>query len=287
METELSVGFLGTGKMALALARGWIAAGSVPPERITGTDPLEAARRAFEEQTGASTREGPREVLTRTNVIVIAVKPGRVEEVLSQIAPFASPDHLFLSIAAGIPLRLLEENLVEGAPVVRIMPNTPALVGASATAFSLGMHAGRREADITRNLFSAVGLALELPESLLDAVTGLSGSGPAFVFQIIEALSDGGVACGLPRDTAQQLAAQTILGSARMVLETGEHPARLKDMVASPGGTTIEGIHELERGGLRATLMNAVRAATARSRKLGRGHGGGKRRILSPRGYRS
>ena len=287
METALSVGFLGTGKMALALARGWIAAGSVPPERITGTDPLEAARRAFEEQTGASTREGPREVLTRTNVIVIAVKPGRVEEVLSQIAPFASPDHLFLSIAAGIPLRLLEENLVEGAPVVRIMPNTPALVGASATAFALGMHAGRREADITRKLFSAVGLALELPESLLDAVTGLSGSGPAFVFQIIEALSDGGVACGLPRDTAQQLAAQTILGSARMVLETGEHPARLKDMVASPGGTAIEGIHELERGGLRATLMNAVRAATARSRKLGRSHGGGKRRILSPRGYRS
>ena len=144
------------------------------------------------------------------------------------------------------------------------------MVGAAAAGYSLGRHATSDDGKLTETLLSAVGIAVQVPESLLDAVTGLSGSGPAFVYQIIEAMSDGGVAAGLPRDTATRLAAQTVLGSAKMVLETGTHPGALKDMVTSPGGTTIEGVHELEKGGLRATLMNAVRAAAAKSRKLGR-----------------
>jgi len=149
------------------------------------------------------------------------------------------------------------------------MPNTPALVGASATAYALGKAATAADAALAQRLFSAVGLAFQVKESLLDAVTGLSGSGPAYVYVIIEALSDGGVASGLPREMATQLAAQTVYGSAKMVLETGQHPGALKDMVTSPGGTTIEGLHELEKGKVRGVLINAVRAATEKSRKLG------------------
>ena len=159
---------------------------------------------------------------------------------------------------------------MSSARVVRVMPNTPAMVGAAAAGFALGNHASEADGRLTEALLSAVGIAVAVPEVLMDAVTGLSGSGPAYVYQIIEALSDGGVAAGLPREISTRLAAQTVLGSAKMVLETGEHPGSLKDMVTSPGGTTIEGVHELEKGGLRATLMNAVRAASAKSRKLGR-----------------
>ena len=174
-----------------------------------------------------------------------------------------------ISIAAGVPLAKLEAGLGANARVIRVMPNTPALVGASATAFAPGKSALAEDAKLAQTLFSSVGLAVQLKEALLDAVTGLSGSGPAYVYLIIEALSDGGVAAGLPRDVATRLAAQTVLGGARMVLETGLHPGTLKDMVTSPGGTTIEGLHELEKGKLRGTLMSAVRAAAEKSRKLG------------------
>jgi len=163
----------------------------------------------------------------------------------------------------------LEPALPAGARVIRVMPNTPALVGAGASAFAAGRHATPADAELAGRLLSAVGLALPVKETLLDAVTGLSGSGPAYAYQFIEALSDGGVAAGLPRDVATKLAAQTVLGAARMVLETGLHPGLLKDQVTSPGGTTIEGLHELEKGRLRGTVMSAVRAATERSKKLG------------------
>jgi pyrroline-5-carboxylate reductase len=163
----------------------------------------------------------------------------------------------------------LEGGLNSGARVIRVMPNAPALVGASASAFAPGQSATAKDGELAQNLFSAVGIAFELKESLLDAVTGLSGSGPAYVYLIIEALSDGGVACGLPRDVATRLAAQTVLGSARMLIETGQHPGALKDMVTSPGGTTIEGLHELEKAAVRGALINAVRAATEKSKKLG------------------
>ncbi len=178
-------------------------------------------------------------------------------------------NHLLISIAAGVTLTKLEGALPPGARVIRVMPNTPALVGAGASAFALGKSATAADGELAKKLLSAVGIAFQVKESLLDAVTGLSGSGPAYVYQFIEALSDGGVAAGLPRDMATKLAAQTVLGAAKMVLETGQHPGALKDQVTSPGGTTIEGLHELEKGRMRAIVMSAVRAATEKSKKLG------------------
>jgi len=270
MGVEAKIGFIGTGKMALALAKGMVDQQTVTPEQIVGTDPYPKAREIFGATVGARTVDAPRDVVAAADVLFIAVKPDKVEEVLVALNPHLSTAHLVISIAAGVPLATFEENLVTGARVIRVMPNTPAMVGAAAAGFALGNHATEEDGKLTETLLSAVGIAIPVSESLLDAVTGLSGSGPAYVYQIIEALSDGGVAAGLPRETATRLAAQTVMGSAKMVLETRMHPAELKDMVTSPGGTTIEGVHELEKGGLRATLMNAVRAATAKSRKLGR-----------------
>jgi pyrroline-5-carboxylate reductase len=188
---------------------------------------------------------------------------------LPEIRPALTPQHLLISVAAGVTLRQLEEGAGRELRWVRVIPNTPCLVGASASGICPGENTTAEDAALVDRLFNAVGRAVRVPESLLDAVTGLSASGPAFVYVVIEALSDGGVRMGLPRDVATTLAAQTVLGSARMVLETGLHPGALKDMVASPGGTTIAGLHALERGGLRAALIDAVEAAARRSTELG------------------
>lgn len=255
--------------MATALAKGFVRAGLVSPQNIAASDPVKAACASFTEQVGAQTLAGNVEVLKSAEVIFLSVKPQQIGEVLQEIRPQASQNHLFISIIAGVPLAKLEAGLNEGARVVRVMPNTPALLGASASAFAVGKFARAEDGALAQKLLESVGLAFQLKETLLDAVTGLSGSGPAYVYLIIEALSDGGVAAGLPRDVATKLAAQTVLGSARMVLETGLHPGALKDMVTSPGGTTIEGLHELEKGKLRGTLISAVRAASEKSRKLG------------------
>ena len=257
--------------MATALARGFVRAGLVRAAEMLAGDPSEAARAAFAKETGARTTAANADVVSGAEALLLAVKPDQAPGVLAEIRDQLTPRHLLVSIAAGVPLARLEGGLRPGARVIRAMPNTPALVGASATAYALGAAATPADAALAQELFSAIGLALPVKESLLDAVTGLSGSGPAYVCQIIEALSDGGVAAGLARDVATKLAAQTVLGGARMVLETGLHPGALKDMVASPGGTTIEGLHELERGGLRGTLMNAVRAAAEKSKRLGQG----------------
>ena len=233
------------------------------------SDPSAAARAAFARETRARiTRSNP-EVAQFARVLLLAVKPDQAAGVLAEIRDRFTEKHLLISIAAGVPLARLEAALPAAARVVRVMPNSPALLGASAAGFALGKAARPEDSALVEKLFSAVGLAFPLKESLLDAVTGLSGSGPAYVYLVIEALSDGGVAAGLPRDVATRLAAQTVLGGARMVLETGLHPGTLKDMVTSPGGTTIEGLHELEKGKLRATLISAVRAAAEKSRKLG------------------
>ncbi|MEX0701749.1 MAG: pyrroline-5-carboxylate reductase [Planctomycetales bacterium] len=264
------IGFIGAGRMATALARGLIAAGFTTAERIIACDVSPEAAERFAEATAGRIAHSTAAVLAESDVVVLAVKPQQMLEVLGEAAGKVDESHLVISIAAGVSIATIAAALGEATRIIRVMPNTPALVGAGASAFALGGAATAADADLVERLFSTVGIAVRVPEELLDAVTGLSGSGPAYVYQVIEALSDGGVRVGLPREIATRLAAQTVMGAARMVLDTGEHPAVLKDAVTSPGGTTIAGLHVLEQGGLRRCLIDAVVAAAARSRELGR-----------------
>jgi pyrroline-5-carboxylate reductase len=266
-----TIGFLGVGKMATALARAWLAAGLVTADRLRASDPLPQARDAFHAETGVRAVADNRRVVGSSDLLVLAVKPQSMAALLEEIRPVVRPGHLVVSVAAGVTLGQLADGLGGGCRLVRVMPNTPCLVGASASAYAPGPGATEDDLALVGRLLGAVGRAFPLPEHLLDAVCGLSSSGPAFVYVVIEALSDGGVRVGLPRDVATALAAQTVFGSAKMVLETGQHPGALKDMVASPGGTTIAGLHALERGGLRAALMDAVEAAARRATELGKG----------------
>jgi pyrroline-5-carboxylate reductase len=201
-------------------------------------------------------------------VIILSVKPQQAAAALDLIEPVITVDKLVISIMAGIPCSKIEANLVPGCRVIRTMPNTPALIGAGATAVSGGRKATAEDLDCARQIFAMTGMAVAVDEKLMDAVTGLSGSGPAYVFTFIEALSDAGVKNGLPRDVATKLAAQTVLGAARMVVETGEHPTILKEKVTSPGGTTIAGLHALEVGSFRGVIMNAVEEACLKSKEL-------------------
>jgi pyrroline-5-carboxylate reductase len=269
MASKLTIGFLGAGKMATALARGFIRAGMVTARQVIASDPSQSARADFARESGARATASNAEVVKSSGVLILAVKPDYASTVLAEISNDFAERHLLFSIVAGFPLARMEEALGADARLIRVMPNTPALVGASATAFAVGKSARPEDGELAQKLFSSVGVAFQVKESLLDAVTGLSGSGPAYVYMFIEGLSDGGVAAGLPRDVATKLAAQTVLGGARMVLETGLHPGALKDMVTSPGGTTIEGLHALEQGRMRATLISAVRAASDKSKRLG------------------
>jgi len=262
------IGFLGAGQMATALAQGIIRAGLVPAENVLASDPDPNARKRFTAATGADCIHENHKLVSNVDVLIIAVKPSVVATVLAEISPHLGGKTLVVSIAAGVTLTTLAGHLPRGTPLVRVMPNTPCLVGCGASAFSLGPNATAEHAQLVRSLLQAVGTATEVEEKLLDAVTGLSGSGPAFVYMMIEALSDGGVRMGLPREVATRLAAQTVRGAAEMVLATGEHPAVLKDRVASPAGTTIAGIQALEARGLRAAVMAAVEAATLRSEQL-------------------
>jgi pyrroline-5-carboxylate reductase len=263
-------GFIGAGRMATALIRGMLRSGTATPAAIIASDPLESARTLLETETGVTVVESNVRVAHKSEVLVLAVKPQSMPHVLEHLRHAVTPEHLVISIAAGVDLATLEAGLGPGRRLARVMPNTPALIGAGASAYCLGPGAGVEDQALVLACLKSVGHAVPVPESLLDAVTGLSGSGPAFVFVLIEALSDGGVKVGLPREVATALAAHTVLGAARMVLETGTHPGVLKDQVASPGGTTIAGLHALERGGLRAALIDAVEAATRRSTELAR-----------------
>ncbi|MGH8022913.1 MAG: pyrroline-5-carboxylate reductase, partial [Limisphaerales bacterium] len=229
MATPLKIGFLGAGKMATALAKGFVQAKLAGPKNIMAADPYEAARHHFARETGARTTASNADAAIFGNVLVLATKPDQVPGALAeaQDALKGKKSYLMLSIAAGVTVSKLESMLPAGARVIRAMPNTPALIGQSASAFATGNRAGAADAELAKKLLSAVGIVFQVKESLLDAVTGLSGSGPAYVYQFIEALSDGGVASGLPRDIATRLSAQTVLGAARMVLETGQHPGAL------------------------------------------------------------
>lgn len=270
MTPPLAIGFLGAGQMATALAKGWAAAGLLDTARSVASDPYPAARDKFASATGVRAVESNADVVGAADMVVVAVKPQTMAAVLDEVRPLLADRHLVVSIAAGVTLKQLADGLGPDVRVVRVMPNTPCLLGASASGFAAGPAATKDDVALVAQLFGAVGKAFALPEGQLDAVTGLSGSGPAFVYVMIEALADGGVRVGLPRDVALALAAQTVLGSARMVLETGQHPAAMKDAVASPGGTTMAGLHALERGGFRAALMDAVEAATRRAEELGK-----------------
>jgi pyrroline-5-carboxylate reductase len=264
------IGFLGAGQMARALARGFVDAGLVGPDQVHAADLFPQALTGFEEVVaGAHTCASNVDVVSACDVVFLAVKPQFMPEVLAQLKPLDLAGKLIVSIAAGVTLETLSREL-DSSRVIRVMPNTPCLVATCAAGYCLGAGASDADGELIQQLLGAVGIAFSLKESLIDVVTGLSGSGPAFAFQVIEALSDGGVKMGLPRDVATQLAAQTLKGAAEMVLVTKEHPAVLKDRVASPGGTTIAGLAELEAGATRASFIAAVTAATQRSIELGK-----------------
>ena len=266
---KLTLGFLGAGNMAGALIKGLIHAGVVEPKKIVASDVKADRLKQLATAHGIRTTQDNHALVREVDVLVLSVKPQAIDKVLTEIGKEVRHETLVISVAAGVPIEALEARLPSGVRVVRSMPNTPATVLAGATAIAAGTHGTEEDLAVARALFEAVGRVVTLDEVLLDAVTGLSGSGPAYVMLMIEALADGGVKVGLHRDTALLLAAQTVFGSAKLLLETGEHPGRLKDMVTSPGGTAIAGLHTLESGGLRRTLIDAVEAATNRSVTLG------------------
>ncbi len=264
-----TIGFLGGGNMAGALIRGLITSNAAYKDHIIASDAKEDRRKWLSSAHGIDTTHDNHALVKKSRVLVLSVKPQVVDKVLAEIAADIPASTLVISVAAGVPIVALEGRLPKGTRVIRAMPNTPATALAGATAIARGTHATDEDEATATRLFEAVGKVVTLDESLLDAVTGLSGSGPAYVFLIIEALADGGVKVGLHRDTALMLAAQTVYGSAKLLLETGEHPGRLKDMVTSPGGTAIAGLHTLESGALRKTLIDAVECATNRAATLG------------------
>jgi pyrroline-5-carboxylate reductase len=263
------IGFVGGGNMAGALIRGLLHSGTMTPAQIQASDVREERLVELANAHGIVTTKDNAKLAEWADVLVLAVKPQVIDKVIGPLGKSLRPNALVVSIAAGVPIESIEARLPRGARVIRTMPNTAAMALAGATAIAPGSHATEEDVIVARQLFEATGRVVVLDESLLDAVTGLSGSGPAYVMLMIEALADGGVKVGLHRETALLLAAQTVYGSAKLLLETGEHPGRLKDMVTSPGGTAIAGLHTLEAGGLRTTLINAVESATRRSIELG------------------
>ena len=254
--------------MATALVGGVVEAGVFPADSIRVYDCVAAASEALSKKTGVTAVASAEALADAVDALVLCVKPADALEAVRGLNGKLG-GKLVISIVAGLSIARLEDAAGSSTRVVRVMPNTPALIGQGAAAFAIGSAASEEDAELVSKILSAVGCAVKVKESLLDAVTGLSGSGPAYVYLVIEALADGGVLMGLPRDLSLKLAAQTVAGSAAMVLQTGQHPAALKDQVTSPGGTTIAGVEQLEEAAVRAALMSAVRAATERSRELG------------------
>ncbi|MGI9951127.1 pyrroline-5-carboxylate reductase [Moorellaceae bacterium AZ2] len=265
------IGFIGAGAMGGALIQGLLASQLVPPEKIVAFDISRERLEELAQKHGLRPATGGSQVLEEADIIVVAVKPQTMAEALKALS--FKESHLVISVAAGITLKQLEGWIGPGVPIMRAVPNTPALVGEGITVLAGNRLVTPEQEKAALAIFASVGEALLLPEDQLDAVTGLSGSGPAYVYLFIEALADGGVLCGLGRETALKLAAQTVLGAARMVLNTGEHPAVLKSRVTSPGGTTIAGLEILESRAIRGALMEAVRTAARRARALSEGQG--------------
>lgn len=262
------IAVIGGGRMGETLARALVASEAVTVEQVKVSGPRGARLEEAVSGTGIATTLDNREAVQGADLILLCVKPQTLPEVLEELAPVLSEEQVLVSIAAGVPIRFLEERLAKAVPVIRAMPNTPCLLGEGMTALCRGRHASAADLARAQVVFEAVGRTLELDERYFDAVTGVSASGPAFIYMVIEAMAEAGVKVGLPRGVATELAAQTCLGAARMVIETQEHPALLKDAVTTPGGCTIDGILMLEEGGLRVTLIKAIVEATRRAREL-------------------
>lgn len=269
------IALIGAGNMTEALVAGMLTSGAAHPDQLYATDILPERRAHFQDRYKIKVGGDNVEAARYGQIIILSVEPQVLDEVLGSVKSVLQGKHLIISVAAGYPISRIMAHLKAEARIVRAMPNTPSSVLAGVTALSFGPRLAEEDQQVARTIFESVGKVVVVEERLMDAVTGLSGSGPAYVYLMIEALADGGVKMGLSRQVAELLAAQTVLGTARMLLESGEHPGQLKDRVASPGGTTIAGIHKLEEGCLRATLIAAVEAATKRSQELGKGNSDG------------
>ncbi len=264
----MKLGFIGLGNMAKAIMAGLLQSGMFAAEDIQGSDVMEHMRQLAAEKYHITVTESNIQIAEASDVIILAVKPQFLEGVLQEIAPFVTGNTLVISIAAGKSLAWIGERLHAGVRIIRFMPNTAALVGESCTAICKGTYATEADVALALKMCESFGKAYVIEENFMDAYSALAGSSGAFVFLYMEALADGAVAAGLPRKLAYELAAQTTLGAAKLMKDTGEHPGVLKDMVCSPGGTTIEGIRALELGGIRGSVMQAIDACVAKSRKL-------------------
>ena len=265
------IGVVGAGKIGSAIVRGVIGAGLVTKDQVMASDVSDALRESITGELGIKATPDNGVVCDFADIVILAVKPQILDGVVKEMAQKLGKIKLLVSVAAGVPINRIEANLAEGARVVRVMPNIPCVVGAGASCYAAGKRATAGDLENVAAILGSFGIALSVEERYLDAVTGLSGSGPAYVFLFIEALADGGVQMGLARDVAVKLALQTVYGSARMALESTKHLAELKDEVTSPGGTTIAGLYALEQKGFRGTVMDAVVSATQRSQELGKG----------------
>jgi len=273
MLSDKTVGVIGVGKMGEALIQGLLKAGKVTRERVIGTVQHEASRERVRERLGIELAADNAALARAADVVILCVKPQGADAVLQDIGAVLVPPRLLISVVASVSTEFIAQRIDAPVPIVRAMSNTPALIGQAMSVVAPGRHAGSADLELAREIFGGVGRTAVIEERFLDAVTGLSGSGPAYVYVVIESLAEAGVKLGIPRETSTLLAAQTVLGAAQMVLETREHPALLKDVVTTPAGCTIDGLLELEEGRLRVTLIKAVVKAAERAHELVRSQG--------------
>ena len=274
MLTNKKLGFIGGGNMAEALVKGLVATPSIEADNIILSDPVTERLEYLQNEYSVKTTINNRELVKISDILIVAVKPQVIKGVLAEVADLLDSNKLIISVVAGLPISFIENILDPSGEkkisVARTMPNTPALVQEGMTAICFSSQVSKLNVEVAHYIFKAIGETVTIDENSIDAVTGLSGSGPAYILMVIEALSDAGVKVGLSREISNKLTMQTVLGTAKLVRDSGKHPGELKDMVTSPGGTTIAGLHKLEAGGLRNTLINAVEAATKRSKELGK-----------------
>jgi len=268
MLSDKTIGIIGAGHIGSAVIGGLLKAKLTSPKNIYASRRTASSLEELAKTFGIHTTTDDKKVAKSSDILLIAVKPQNSKEVLNEIKDVVKSSHVIISVMAGIKTSFINTALGVDCPVIRTMPNTPAMVDAGATAISKGQFATDDHLKIANTIFKSIGTVEIVPEHLLDAVTGLSGSGPAYIYMVIEAMTDGGVKMGIPRQIAFRLAAQTVFGASKLVIETGKHPAILKDEVTTPGGTAIAAVHELETHGLRTMLINAVSTATARSKEL-------------------